>query len=140
MISNVNIAPFVGDKWVVIRLQSGDWEIPGGTLEPNETYAEAIRRELLEEAGARLKSFKLVGAWHCISEASTPYRPHLPFPEFYRVVGVGEIELVQAPENPQGGEQVTAVECDTLNGVMKRFGSIGRYDLKDLYQLAAELK
>jgi 8-oxo-dGTP diphosphatase len=30
LISNVNIVPFIGDRCVIIQLQNGDWEIPGG--------------------------------------------------------------------------------------------------------------
>ena len=76
-------------------------DIVGGTLEPGETYRDTIRRELPEEAGARLVTFELFGAWHCHSSAPQPCRPHLPHPEFYRVVGCGEIELVgQLLEHP----------------------------------------
>jgi 8-oxo-dGTP pyrophosphatase MutT (NUDIX family) len=137
LIANVNIVPQVGSAWLILKLADGTWEIPGGTLEPGETYLEAARRELLEEAGARLVSFKLFGAWHCYSQAAQPYRPHLPFPEFYRVVGVGEIELIQQPENPVGGEQVVQVETVSLETVIERFNLIGRTDLAELYHLAA---
>src|SRR5690349_23515172 len=76
MISNVNVIPYVGDQWVMIRLESGAWEIAGGTCEPDEHYLDTARREHLEEAGA----------WKCESEAPKPYRPHLPHPNFYRLV------------------------------------------------------
>ena len=33
LIANVNIVPYSGDEWIMIRLQDGSWEIPGGTLE-----------------------------------------------------------------------------------------------------------
>jgi hypothetical protein len=38
------------------------------------------------------------------------YRPHLPFPIYYRVVGYGDVELVSAPSIPEGtGESLSIV-------------------------------
>ena len=102
LISNVNIVPRTRDKWVTIQLADGSWEIPGGTLEPGEDYLAAIQRELKEEAGACLISFSVIGAWHCTSLAKKPYRPHLPYPEFYRLVGKGEIKILHVPQNLPG--------------------------------------
>jgi 8-oxo-dGTP pyrophosphatase MutT (NUDIX family) len=139
MIARVNIVPRIDNLWLVIQLADGSWEIPGGGLEPGEDYLMAARRELLEEAGARLLSFQLFGAWRCFSLDAKPYRPHLPWPEFYRVVGVGEVELVGQPENPADGEQVVAVEAVTLETAMERFLVIERPDLAELYHLAANI-
>jgi hypothetical protein len=93
LISNINMVPYIGDQWLIIRSEKG-WGITGGTLEPKEHYLKAISRELLEEAGAQLLSFTIFGAWHCHSLSTQPYRPHLPHPEFYRLVGYGGVELV----------------------------------------------
>ncbi len=139
LIANVNIVPRAGDDWVILRLRDGSWEMPGGTLEPGETYLDTVRRELREEAGAELVSFRLFGAWHCFSLADQPYRPHLPFPEYYRLVGLGEIELVGEPENPAGGEEVVAVERVSLATAVARFSALQRYDVAELYQLAATI-
>ena len=140
LISNVNLVPFKADRWLVLRLQTGEWEIPGGTLEPGESYSDAIRRELIEEAGARLITFELLGAWHCFSTASKPYRPHLPHPKFYRLVGYGAVEIIGNPENPEGGEQVASVEFVTIEEAVKRFSDINRLELAELYQLAVRVR
>jgi 8-oxo-dGTP diphosphatase len=140
LISNVNVVPYVGDQWLVIRLENGNWEIPGGTLEPDESYLDAVRRELLEEAGAQLLTFQIFGAWKCISEAPKPYRSHLPHPEFYRLVGYGEVELVGLPLNPSDAEQVASVELVAIDEAARRYRSVGRDDLAELYLLAAAMR
>ena len=140
LISNVNLIPFRGDRWLILRLQTGEWEVPGGTLEPGESYSDAIRRELMEEAGARLITFEPFGAWHCFSTASKPYRPHLPHPEFYRLVGYGAVEIMGNPENPEGGEQVASVDFVPIEEATRRFQDINRFELAELYQLAAKIR
>ncbi|MCP4138770.1 MAG: NUDIX domain-containing protein [Chloroflexi bacterium] len=100
LIGNINIVPKVGNSWLMLRHQNGSWDIPGGTIEKDEYYMDTLRRELIEEAGAKLHSFKLFGAWHCVSLAPKPYRSHLPHPEYYRIVGLGDVEVIQSPTNP----------------------------------------
>jgi 8-oxo-dGTP pyrophosphatase MutT (NUDIX family) len=141
--SNVNLVPFVGEQSVVVRMlypQGPIWEIPGGTLEPGESYLDTVRREVWEEAGARLLTFRLFGAWYCRSPLPAPYRPHLPHPNYYRVVGYGEVELLGAPQSVEGGESVISVECVMVEEAARRFHDTGRGDLAELYQLAAYIR
>ena len=138
-IANINIVPRIGNCWLVIQLEDGRWEVPGGTLEPGEAHMDAIRRELAEEAGAELQSFRLFGAWSSHSMSAVPYRSHLPHPDFYRLVGVGTVRIVGEPEAPADGEQVANVECVPIDVAVDRFHSSGRRDLAELYELAQEL-
>ncbi len=45
-----------GDRLLMTRSRFGDYGFPGGGLEPGESPAEALRRELAEEVGAQLVS------------------------------------------------------------------------------------
>src|SRR5262249_48604726 len=114
LISNVNFVAYKGDQWLVLRLDDGSWEIPGGTLEPGEHFHDALCRELLEEAGAALINSAPLGAWRCHSEAPQPYRPHLPHPDYYRFILSGEVSIIGKPLNPPDGEKVVSVEFVSL--------------------------
>jgi 8-oxo-dGTP pyrophosphatase MutT (NUDIX family) len=140
LIGNVNIVPFIGENAVVLRVASGHPEIPGGTLEPGEDYLAALRRELREEAGADLLSWTLLGAYRCHSVTGEPYRPHLPHPDFYRVVGYGEIALVGQPTNPVGGEEVVEVSVLPVEAAEQLFRQWQRPDIAALYRLAVKCR
>jgi 8-oxo-dGTP diphosphatase len=139
-INNVNVVPFAGESCLVIRHASGEWDIPGGTKDEGETYLEAVARELREEAGARLISFKPFGAWHCRSSAPEPWRTHLAHPEFYRLAGFGQVEVVGEPSNPEGGERIAEVSLVSVAEAARLMRESGRDDLAELYLLAAEIK
>ena len=54
-----------GDKLLLIRRTNppgqGYWSIPGGHVEPGETWQEAVEREVLEETGLRATCGRFVG-------------------------------------------------------------------------------
>lgn len=139
-VSNISIIPTVGDQYVVMKLDDGRWELAGGTLEPNEHHMDALVREVKEELGAELVSYTLFGCFQCRSFADEPYRPHIPHPHFVRLVGYGEVNLVEAPLNPPDGEQVIAVDVVSIDEAVGRFEQIGRYDIAELYKLAHQLR
>ncbi len=83
-----------GKILLIRRGDTGDWALPGGTVEWGETYKSTAERELLEEAGvSRLEHGALLGAY------SAPERD----PRFHAVtlvVGATIEPPTQEPENP----------------------------------------
>lgn len=136
LVSNVSIIPYMQDKYVVFQIAGGMWELPGGTLEPGETYNAALKREVMEELGGELISYEVFGRFDCRSSAAKPYKPHIPHPKFTRIVGCGEINIVGKPLNPDDGEQVIAVEAVDIKEAIRRFEEINRHDIAELYKLA----
>ena len=45
------------------RSDTGEWCVPGGALEPGETYVEAATREVREEVGVDVSGLRLFGLY-----------------------------------------------------------------------------
>src|SRR5258705_9276432 len=100
-------------RWLLIRrADTGDWALPGGTLEWGETIRELIPRELREEAGAEVRSIgRLVGVFsrptrdprfHGVTlvvfcEGELPPRPP---PNFPRIEKGGRFTDARPPPGP----------------------------------------
>ena len=50
-----------GTVLLLHHLHDGGWGLPGGAMEPDETPADAVSRELHEETGLRLRPDALIG-------------------------------------------------------------------------------
>ncbi|MFE7629185.1 NUDIX hydrolase [Kocuria sp. NPDC057446] len=56
--------------------QRGRWSVPGGTVEPGETVAEAAVREAFEETGARVRAERELGVVRVPAGAGVVYEVH----------------------------------------------------------------
>jgi 8-oxo-dGTP pyrophosphatase MutT (NUDIX family) len=142
-IIKVRVVPFIGDNVVILKMADGNWDHPGGTLEPGENYLDALERESLEEAGAKITNFEIFGVFDCSSHNPEPYRPHYPHPNFTQIIGFGDAELVSEPVAPLDGEYEVIEQVDVVNldEAVRRLEhrSDGHWQA-DMYRLAAELR
>jgi 8-oxo-dGTP diphosphatase len=82
-------------RWLLIRRgDTGEWALPGGTLEWGETLREGITREILEEAGARVEALGAVSGVYSRSDRD------VRFHAVTVVVHAQVAEPTQAPANP----------------------------------------
>jgi 8-oxo-dGTP diphosphatase len=88
-------------KWLLIRrADTGEWALPGGTLEWGETLRDALARELLEEAGVEgATPDRLVGVY------SRPDRD----PRFHGVTVVVTCEVSPPTRPPSNPVEITDV-------------------------------
>ena len=139
----VRVVPFVGYQVVTFKMADGNWDHPGGTLEPGETYMDALARESMKEAGALITNFSAFGILECYSHNSQPYRPHYPHPNFTHLIGFGDAEIVSNPTPAAEGdyEIVNEVDIVDLGEAVSRLRarSDGEWQA-EMYLLAAKLR
>lgn len=105
----VAVARDVEGRVVLIRRgDTGEWCLPGGTLEWGETFKEMLPRELMEEAGVELlEAGELLGLY------SNPNRD----PRFHAVTAVVAAKVsapVRPPMNPLEILEVKAFDVKDL--------------------------
>lgn len=98
LVSNVHVVGRTEDGVVVCANDLGWRFLPGGTREPDEPVHETARRELLEEAGARITGpLTWIGAHRADHRRPEPFRPHLPHPVSYWINVVADVVIEAAP-------------------------------------------
>lgn len=86
---------FDGDAMLLARIAGRDWDLPGGHIEPGETAEEAMRREVMEEAGVRVGRARLFAHQHLHSDDPVPEGWRYPHPDAYMVFYLAEVERVE---------------------------------------------
>jgi len=61
VLRDVRVWSFYGDKFIIVNGPKKVWSPPGGGIEPGETIADAIVRELQEEANMEVLDQKIIG-------------------------------------------------------------------------------
>ena len=86
---------------LIRRGDTGTWALPGGTLEWGETFAEALPRELAEEAGVDL----VPGSVELLGVFSSPDRD----PRFHAVTVVVTCKVAGAPRGAKNPLEIREV-------------------------------
>ena len=96
-------------RWLLIRRgDTGDWALPGGTLEWGETLRDAVVREVREEAGARVETLGDVSGVYSRSDRDV---------RFHAVTIVVRAEVAEPdapPHNPVEIREVKLFSDDSL--------------------------
>jgi len=51
------------DRVLLVHNERGEWELPGGRIEPGETPDQTVAREITEETGLAVDVAEILGAW-----------------------------------------------------------------------------
>ena len=134
-VGNVHVICRTGEGIVVCESNEGWRLLPGGTREPGESIEETARRELVEEAGATLRStLAWCGAFRYI-QGGPRYRLHLPYPVSYMLYAVADVDIDGEPTSPPDGEQVTDVRVMPPHGAADWMHTRDR-NMADIVRLA----
>ena len=135
------VIPFISDSHcLVTKRANGKWVLPGGTLEPGETWEEAGCRELLEETGSIPGNLHPIGMYYCVSGVDCPRLSHFAHPEHVRVVSWAiVVQNTSERLDPDTNSSIVEVRTVHYRQAAKLFGPEAA-DFGELYVFAHEMK
>lgn len=82
LVSSVRAIVLREDSVLIMTNLDGDYILPGGRVEKGETFEEALRRELLEEAGVEFTLMGRIGFMHLRHTSPKPENYPYLYPDF----------------------------------------------------------
>jgi 8-oxo-dGTP diphosphatase len=115
-------------RWLLVRrADTGEWALPGGTLEWGETLRASIVREMEEEAGVtRCEIGRLLGVW------SRPDRD----PRFHGVTVVVACAIGEPEKPPANPLEITAVKLFAAHDLPEQLA----FGMQDMLRAALDGK
>ena len=83
LVSSVRAIIFRGDDVLMMRNRDGTHILPGGRLEHGESQMDALRREIVEEAGIEIGDIRRIGFMRLRHKTPRPPDYPYPYPDFF---------------------------------------------------------
>lgn len=97
---------FDGERILMTNLRQRGWDIPGGHMEPGETPEAAMRREVMEEAGALLTDVQLLGYQRIRLLGQVPDGYRYPYPDSYQILYLARVaDLIEFAGNAEASQR-----------------------------------
>ncbi len=92
LVSSVRALVFRHEAILLMQNVNGVHILPGGRVEAGESHLDAIRRELVEEAGVEIRDVRSLGFMHL--RHATPKPPDYPYlyPDFFWPIFIAEYD------------------------------------------------
>ncbi|MDP3854718.1 NUDIX hydrolase [Phenylobacterium sp.] len=104
LVTSVRGVVFKGAKVMVVDDAIETHIMPGGRMEPGETIAQTLRRELLEECGWTMPEPRLFGMIHFRHLSARPDGYRYPYPDFLHLLFAGEAGAYRRASLKREGE------------------------------------
>jgi len=132
LITSVRAVVFRGPSVVVVTADGERHVMPGGRLEPGETVADALHRELAEECGWVVDEPRLFALLHFHHLTPRPEGHPYPYPDFLQPIYLAEAQTYDRRRLKRAGEIETGARLMRPRAAM----AVLRDDQKSLLRTA----